>query len=128
LDRLPIHSYDDRLWGSQIAVSTVKCRQKIRGSHGIVVGALRSAERTCTHAFNSDQRFVGFEFEYQGDDVLLSHLPANSTLMPTGLSHYVTINREGLLSCGAAKYVSLAPETETEKQWEGLTDIGESTR
>lgn len=71
---------------------------------------------------------MGFEFEYQGDDVLLAHLPANSNLMPTGLSHYATINREGLPSCGAAKYVNPAPETETEKQWEDFTDVGESTR
>ena len=75
---------------------------------------------SCTHAFNPDQRYVTLKFKHTGGDELLVTAPPNGNIAPSGLYFLYTVNRQGLPSAGTTLYVSSTPQTEGERQWDGL--------
>jgi hypothetical protein len=75
---------------------------------------------SCTHAFNSDQRFISPKFEYKGGDRLIVTAPPNGNISPPGVYFLYTINNRGLPSEGVTLYMSGDPETSDEKAWEDL--------
>ncbi len=60
---------------------------------------------SCTHAFNSDQRLIEFEFEHTGGDQLQVTMPRTNSIMPPGPYLIFTIRAwpgtPGLASFGA---------------------------
>lgn len=57
-----------------------------------------------THAFDSDQRYIGLRFEYQGSDKLLVEFPTNNNIMVPGFYFIFVINDADLPSYGTITY------------------------
>ncbi|MFJ8015958.1 galactose oxidase-like domain-containing protein [Streptomyces sp. NPDC096339] len=75
---------------------------------------------SCTHAFNSDQRYVSLKFEYEGGDILNVTAAPNGNIAPSGMYFLYTINSQGLPSDGITIYQSTDPASDVEGAWEGL--------
>lgn len=75
---------------------------------------------SCTHAFNSDQRYVSLDFRRHGDDVLQVTAPPDGNIAPTGMYLLYTINGKGLPSSGTAIHHDGAPLTDGEREWDAL--------
>jgi hypothetical protein len=75
---------------------------------------------SCTHAFNSDQRYISLEFHHIGGDKLLVTAPPDGNVAPTGMYFLYTINGENLPSAGISTYQSTTPESEAEREWDAL--------
>lgn len=103
---------DQWVTGQQFSLRTTQAPEIRR------VAMLRTG--SCTHAFNPDQRYVSMDFRYQGGDELLVTAPPNGNIAPTGMYFLFTINAQGLPSAGTRIYHNGDPETEAERQWDGL--------
>jgi hypothetical protein len=102
---------DRWLTGEQLVIRTTQAKE-------ISVAIVRCG--SCTHAFNSDQRYVSLKFDYKGGDELLvcqaqsilaQHWAAdvivtvapNGNITPPGVYFLYTINRAGLPSDGRTR-------------------------
>jgi hypothetical protein len=98
--------------GQQFQVRTTQATDIVR------VAMVRCG--SCTHAFNSDQRYVTLRFDYTGSDELIVEAPPNGNVAPSGMWFLYTINSQGLPSEGITLYVSTTPETKGEREWDAL--------
>jgi hypothetical protein len=112
-DRPEILAAPDRwVTGSQFLIKSTQAHDIVR----VVMVRCGSV----THAFNADQRLISLYFERQGGDDLLVTAPPHGDIAPSGMYFLYTINRDGLPSAGTTLYVSSAPRTESERQWDDL--------
>lgn len=75
---------------------------------------------TCTHGFDSDQRYLSLAFKHVGGDILTVTAAPNGNIAPPGCYFLYTINDHGLPSAGITIYHSTDPETSTERSWDAL--------
>ena len=112
-DRPKITAAPDRwLTGETFHVRTTQASQIKR------VAMVRCG--SCTHAFNSDQRYISLPFDFGGGDSLFVTAPPNGNVSPPGMYFLYTINQKGVPSEGITLYVSADPESEGEREWGNL--------
>lgn len=61
---------------------------------------------SCTHAFDSDQRYVGLRFQHNGGNRLCVEFPPNNNIMVPGFYFLFVINDAGLPSLGTVLYAT----------------------
>ena len=81
---------------------------------------------SCTHAFNSDQRYVSLKFDYKGGDELRVTAAPNGNITPPGVYFLYTINRAGLPFDGITVFMSSDPQTQAEQEWETISTKDEA--
>ena len=82
-----------------------------------------------THSFNSDQRYVGVEFDVAGDSHLAVVSPPHENVAPPGLYLLFVIDRDGVASEGRFIYVKsswfqIAPAETTSQPVTALRNAG----
>jgi len=114
-DRPFLAAYPDKfVAGETVIVRSTSTAANPKANEIVRVALLRFG--SCTHAFNSDQRYIDMKFTYAGDDILQVEIPKNTAARPSvlvpGYYFLFTINSQSLPSHGGVIYVHVPVEHE----------------